>query len=293
MAFEQSMSGNGARNRQSWYRRPWLVLIAITCIAAAVFGIFLFADAYSTVSLQFQLRDAVSGSWVWGATVALQGYVNRGYYQIDYEFTHLKPGPAVLEVNASSYLSQKIPLTLSRGNNGIAAPIGLVGYEIPNLKDFILFEQSRGASEFEVELRPRDIDGQAILNHPALDLMIVGVISAQMQGGELTRVPRESGSTRGEELYRGVLSVSWNSLPETLFRYRASVPLEEVAWSPAKYWVIDYVILAPDPRKIGKDELEDLVHRVLVARDPGPILDLYHGRVRSFLTTSWNVEAGG
>jgi hypothetical protein len=208
----------------------------------------------------------------------------------------LKPGTSVLEVKAPSYIPQTIAVKLSRGTNRLKAPVALVGYEIPKLKDFILFEDWSTAGELGIEIRPRSTDGQAVVNHPALDIRIIGRISAQMRNRAYAQAPTESGSARGEELYWGLLSWKWDPLPETVFRYHASVPLSRVAWSPAPYWVIDYVILLPDPRRITAQELDEVSHEVLAVKDPmkiPEILNPYKDRVRTFLTTTWNVKVGG
>ena len=286
----------GGHRSKPWFLRPWFLLAGAVVFVCVAVGFYLALTAYSTASLEFQLRDAVSGAWVWDSTVAIQGRVNRGYYQISYTFTNLKPGAAVLDVSAPSYVTQSIAVTLSRGANRLREPIRLVGYEIPGLQEFLLFESSSAPDTLGLQLRPRGKDGQAIANHPALDLKVAARISAQMRGHGYAQTDDESGSTRGAQLYWGPLSWVWDPLPETLFRYHASVPYRDVASSPAPYWVVDCVLLVPDPRRITTEELDAVFEKVLAARDPNQVSEVlapYAGRVRPFVTTTWGVKAGG
>lgn len=51
--------------------------------------------------LEVQVRDAVSGRWVWDLAMRIQGRESYGYYQSDaglltFRFTRLTPGPATL-----------------------------------------------------------------------------------------------------------------------------------------------------------------------------------------------------
>ena len=186
--------------RRTWFRRPLVWLAAAVALAGIAAGAAAIVSACSEVSFQFQHRDAVSGAWVYDCTDSLQGRVNHGYYQTVFTFRGLKPGASTLEVSAPSYLPQSIPIALARGVNRLRVPLSLVGYEIPRLEQLILFERSSASDRLEVEVRPRGEDGNAVLNHPALDLRIAGRVQAQVRGGLYARSPDEPGSTLGEEL---------------------------------------------------------------------------------------------
>ena len=93
---------------------------------------------------------------------------------------------------------------------------------------------------------------------------------------------------------RGQVSWAWDPAPETQFRYSVRIPVARVREDPSPYRVIDYLIVEPDPRKITRAELSELMARVYAIGDPAraaAALDAEKDRLRYFTDTSWNVKA--
>lgn len=280
-------------------RRTRIAIIVIAALVVACAGtvlavLWLRADT----TLEFQVRDAVSGKWVWDAAMKLQGRTIVGYYQSDaapltYRFTRLTPGKATLEITADSYQSVSLPVALKRGVNRLAKPIDMIGLGIPDLQRFYLFE-SWDAGDIAAELRPVSSAGSAVLNHPCIDLWIGCRVSVQMKDGVPAREESEKGAARGEELFRGRIRWSWDPAPETQFRYTARIPGGQIKAEPSDYRVIDYLIVAPDPLAIGRAELEQLMSQVYAMNDPIAVaaaLDKEKGRLAYFIDTTWNMKA--
>jgi hypothetical protein len=106
----------------------------------------------------------------------------------------------------------------------------------------------------------------------------------------------EEGSERGEELFKGVLEWEWDPLPETSFRYSSVIPGSRIAANSDPYWVIDYLIVVPDPRKISREEL-DLIMEKAWELPPETISDYLEpysaeGKLTPYVFTSWNVQGG-
>ena len=277
--------------------RITFVLIAalvVVCAGAVLAALWLRTDT----TLEFKIRDSVSGKWVWDAAMKLQGRTIVGYYQSDaapltYRFTRLTPGKAMLEIAADSYGPVSLPLTLKRGANRLQKPIDMVGLGIPDLTKFYIFE-SREAGDIVAEIRPVNSTGTAVLNHPCMDLWIGCRISVQMRNGVPAREEAETGSSRGSELFRGRIPWKWDPAPETQFRYSARIPGAQIKDDPSAYRVIDYLIVVPNPLAISSAELEKLLARVYAMNDPAAVaaaLDAESNRLRYFIDTSWNVKA--
>ena len=275
---------------------PVLVIVALAAVAV---GVYLVMNPVET-TLEFQVRDAVSRAWVWDASFRLQGRVIRAYYQSDrgpipYRFTRLKTGQAELVIGAPSYVPVTVPVTLKRGENRLEEPIELVGYEIPELSRFIVFEDREG-NDVVQEIRPVSKDGPAVLNHPCMDLWIGARVTVQMKDGLPVQEETEEGSVRGEELYKGVLAWEFDPLPETTFRYSSRIPGGGIEPNRDPYWVIDYLIVVPDPREIARDELEAIMEKAWALPPEGieEYLKPYaeQGVLTPYVFTSWNVEGG-
>jgi hypothetical protein len=280
-------------------RRILIPVFVILALAAVAVGVYLVMNPVQT-TLQFEVRDSVSKAWVWDATLQLQGRVIRAYYQSDrgptpFVFTGLKPGTAELEISAPAYVSVTIPITLKRGENRLPEPIDLVGYEIPGLSRFIVFEERDGADLVQ-EIRPVSKDGPAVLNHPCLDLWIGARITVQIKNGLPVQQETEEGSERGEELFKGILKWQFDPTPETTFRYSSRIPGADIRPNQDPYWVIDYLIVTPDPRKIKRDELEAIMDKAwslppaAIAGYLKPYED--QGVLTPYIFTSWNVQGG-
>ena len=281
-------------------RRVLIAVLAGAAVLAVAAAGYLAANRPDT-TYEFVVRDAVSKNWVWDATFRLQGRVIRSHFQSDrgprpQRFTRLEPGAATLEVSAPSYVARTVAVTLRRGANRRAEPIELLGYEIPDLAEWVIFEE-RAGNDLVQELRPVSSAGPAVVNHPALDLWLGARISVQVIDGVPVREETAAGASRGRELYRGRLRWQWDAAPETTFRYRASIPGSEIEANADPYWVIDYLIVVPDPTAADSRE---------IARIMEPIWDLppaalaahlapheQAGILTAYRFTSWNVAGTG
>ena len=259
-----------------------IVISAVGAVAAPV--ALLFAVPFET-TLEFRIRDRVSGGAVWNATVTLQDRFLRTYYAGGGEslvFTRLDPGQATLEVSAPDYQSMSVPVTLRRGRNRIDEPIDMIGMRIPDLSHFILSEDFSGSTRYAA-IWPISNRGPAVVNHPALDLWIGARISTQL-----------SGATRGETLFAGEIEWSWDHSPEALSRYRARIPLEEIEEREAVTFVIDYLVIVPDPLAIERDEVAAIVTAAWTELDAPaalePYLAQYVDRFDFYVHTSWNLS---
>ena len=281
-------------------RRVLIPVLATVVVLAVAVGVYVAANPPDT-TYEFQVRDAVSGNWVWDATFRLQGRVIRSHFQSDRGprpqlFTGLEPGEATLEISAPSYVAQTVAVTLKRGANRLAEPIELVGHELPDLNGWVVFEQREG-NDLVQELRPVSSAGPAVVNHPALDLWIGARISVQMIDGAPAREETEAGATRGAGLYRGKLQWRWDAVPETVFRYSASIPGAEIETNADPYWVIDYLIVVPDPTAAESGEIDRVMEQIwdLPPEAIAGHLEPYEnaGTLTAYRFTSWNVKGLG
>lgn len=270
---------------------------AVLVTAAGVWGAS--ALAANQTTLTFQIRDAVSKQWVWDASVTLQGREIRAYYQSDaglksYTFTGLQPGTWTLQAAAPHYESKRMEIELQRGANELPDPLELSGYEIPNLARFIVFERFEGGDIIS-ELRPISAAGRAVENHPALDIWVGARVSVQTKEGMPVQESTSSGAERGRELFRGEIEWSWHGEPERVYRYTARIPGPEIASSGAPYWVIDYLILVPDPRKITAGELSGIASAAWRLKSDEMLSSIRAQageRFDYYFATSWNVAGG-
>lgn len=233
------------------YRFPALLLGLVLVVSIAAGVAFLPGLQRETV-LELQVRDAVSGAWVWDFEAKVQDRVINGFFQSDrglktYRFTGLEPGPSVLTISAPSYRSVDIPLELGRGVNAFDSPISMAGYEIPDLFTFLAFERAH-ATGWEISLRPVTEENRAVLLHPALDIW-AGVRVTSWNSG---LAPTVENLDARPVLYEGPLQWRWDSAPETQFRYLLDLPFSHLSRPDAASVSIEYLILVPDPRSGGE-----------------------------------------
>ncbi len=276
--------------------RAVLVALAVL-IGIAALAVFLRFARFDT-TLEFSFRDSVSRQWVWDSTARLQDRVLFAFFQSDagpvpFLFTRLKPGSWTLGISAPGYLPVSVPVKLHRGANRLSRPIDMVGYEIPGLQRFYVFESLDGG-DLVSQLRPVGADGHAVENHPCLPLWVAARVSVQLRGGRPALEAAEGGTTRGAALFSGRVDWKWDPAPETSFRYSVRIPGARMTPDPSLYRVVDYLIVVPDPRVIGAEELD----RLMAAAPALPDFDAiaaYLGRegkgIRWFFDTSWNVKA--
>ncbi|RKX82420.1 MAG: hypothetical protein DRP58_10345 [Spirochaetes bacterium] len=251
----------------------------------------------SETYLTFTFQDAVSKGWIWNAEITLQNRTLNTFYQSDsglqkYTFTNLEPGNWTIKVSAPYYKSAIIPVLIKKGRNNLPQPIELTGLEIPNLSYFVPFEQIEGR-DINIEFRPVGKDGQAVLNHPCMDLWISARITIQMKNDLTAQESSTSGSYRGQEIYSGALEWVWDPLPETLFRYSAVISGDTILESNAPLHIIDYLIVIPKQNSISREEIGEIVEQIWREKTPDKlkmILDKDNDRFTYFVYTSWNVE---
>jgi hypothetical protein len=280
-------------------KRIFVPLIVVAVIAVVAIVVYLVMNPVVT-TLEFQARDAVSKNWVYDATFRLQDREIRSFFQSDrgpqvQRFTNLKAGEATLELSAPHYVPISYKLVLRKGKNRIESPFDLVGYEIPELKEFIIFEEKNG-NDIKCEIRPVSKAGPAVVNHPCLDLWIGARVSVQMKNGLPVQQETETGSVRGEELFRGRIDWQFDPYPETVFRYSALIPGARIKPSKAPFWVVDYLIVVPDPRQLSKDELNGIMEKAgaLSPEELQKYLQPYEKeqKLTTYVFTSWNVKGG-
>ena len=270
----------------------WLWIILFVILAVVAIGVYVKSLSFDN-TLKFSVKDAVSKEWVWNSKIQLEGRIIEGFFQKDFTFTHLKPGKAVLKIEAPSYTGKSINLTIKKGSNVINKPIYLQGYEIPGLDHFVIFT-SKVENGIKLEIRPVGKDKKAVINHPCLNIKLITRVSEQMKNGTFVLEPTDSGSERGKELFRGEIKWEWDSTPETIFRYSAVVPVSGIKKSSASYWVLDYLLIVPDSRKIENKELEGIVKKILSMhslKEMTNFLDGYKGKLKYFTDTTWNEKA--
>ena len=280
-------------------RRRLIAALAGAVVVAVSAAVYVAGNPADT-TYEFVVRDAVSGNWVWDASFRLQGRVIRSHLQSDrgprpQVFTRLQPGLATLEISAPFYQPLTIPVTLRRGANRLAEPVELVGLEIPDLAEWIIFEQWEG-NDIVQELRPVSSAGPAVTNHPAMDLWIGARISVQVKDGVPVREETAAGAARGAELYRGKLQWTWDAAPETTFRYGAAIPGTEIEASSAPYWVIDYLIVVPNPAADGAGDIDRIMEQTWDLPPEAIAAELEShekaGTLSAYQFTSWNVAGG-
>jgi hypothetical protein len=279
------------------WKKALVPLAVILVLAAVAVAVYLYMNPVQT-SLEFQVRDAVSKAWVYDASFRLEGRLIRSHFQSDQgaavqRFTHLKPGPATLEISAPAYQPVSRALPLKRGANRLEEPVDLVGLELPELKSFIMFEDLAG-SDVQVEIRPVSNAGPAVVNHPCLDLWIGARMTVQLKNGLPVQEETEEGSVRGEELFRGRLDWKFDSYPETVFRYSAVIPGAKIKPNKAPYRAVDYLVVLPHPLAIGKEELDSIMEKTWSLK-PEAVQEYLRpfqeqGKLRVEIFTSWNVK---
>lgn len=270
-----------------------IILAVAICLILIIAGIFISLLLQSNrTELEFQVKDSVSGGWVWDVEAVLQNKVINAFYQSDrglvtYTFTDLKPGKAELTIDAPYYQPQEIEVSLKRGKNRLEEPIALVGLEIPGLANFLAFERPL-TNGWEITIRPVSHEGKAILDHPALDIWVgvrVSTWSAELSQSfsELQGRP---------VVYNGPLSWLWDPFPETQFRYQGYLPYADLRGLPAQSYVMEYLVVVPEPLNITKEEFSTITSRIAVLPldQIESYLEAFQGKISIFTDISWDVR---
>ena len=275
-----------------------LISCGLSVLATNGIIVYFYRNPFTT-SLQLQVQDNVSKSWVWDSSIQLQGRIIRSFFQSDqgpvkYQFTNLKPGEDILEITAPSYKPILIPVTLKRGINELQAPVNLKGFQIPDLKEFIIFNNYEGLNIVQ-QIRPVSTNGRAILNHPAIDISILARISVQIKDGIPTTKVTDSKSGRGEILFLDQIYWKWDSTPETNFRYSSKIPGDQIIKDDNPFRVIDFLIIVPDFRFFSKQDTSKLLENCKNAINLLICTNLLNSHpsfgegFKYYSSTSWNV----
>ncbi len=280
-------------------KRALVIGGVLAVVATAVLATALVKLRNAPSTLEFMVLDAQSRGWVWDLTARLQDRYLRGYYQSDagptrFHLTRLSRGNGTLEITAPDYEPVRVPVRLSAGMNHLDSPVLMRGLQVPGLDHFLAFETLKG-TDIQAQLRPVRADGKAILNHPCLPLWIGCTISVEVKDGAPVREETEAGAARGAKLFSGPVAWRWDPAPETQFRYSALIPGSAITGDPAPFRVVDYLIVVPDPQKIGMEDLASLMASIWAlptteARNKA--LEQQTGRLKYYSDTSWNVKAG-
>ncbi|MBN2440333.1 MAG: hypothetical protein JXJ04_03280 [Spirochaetales bacterium] len=271
------------------------VVLTFTIIITLV---ILFSIPKGDTTLEFQVIDTVSKSWVWDFTATLDDRYIKGYYQsnkapIIFQFTGLTPGQETLEIEAPHYESVSLSVQLKNGKNKIELPIEMTGYEIPGLKDVYVYKEWRNGDLF-LNPRPIDAEGQGIETHPCIEMWFGLRISVQIKNGIIIQEPVEKGSQRGEELFRGQCEWEWDPDPDSFYHYFVKVPVNSIKKHNAPYRVYDYLVIFIDPRKITKEVLDSKIEKVFLISNETELklfLDSFGDKITYFISTSWNQPA--
>ena len=152
-------------------RSRMLAIVATALVVAAALVITLVVTLGRDTTLDVRIRDAVSGRWVWGAEMRIQGAETGRVLSIRFGAQGLplhSPPPRPRDTRGGGRPATgrgASPVPLRRGANSLPEPIDMVGLGIPDLGRFFVFEKLDGA-DIVAQLRPVSVNGGAIINHP-------------------------------------------------------------------------------------------------------------------------------
>ncbi|NCB01659.1 MAG: hypothetical protein EOM67_05775 [Spirochaetia bacterium] len=268
------------------------IWIAVVIVGIIGIGITLLLLIDSSSSLTFRVRDEVSKGWVWDMRATIDDRTLRGFFQsdqglIDYHFTHLKGGKQKLIISAPYYEEKIIEVDLKKGENVIEEPIDLIGIEIPDLYKFYAFEREEDDA-YLITFRPVTKENSAITLHPALNIWIGTKVRSW--NSEL----EESISVFDKQslLYKGSLEWTWDSYPETQFRYIASLPFSKIKEGKETSYAIEYLVVAPNLKKITSKEFESITTQLEMMDDEkiGPYIDSLGDKISYYSDISYDVR---
>lgn len=239
----------------------WLISCGVVLLVLIIFFIVFFTGRGLPTTLEMKVLDAVSKSWVYNTSIRCQNRVIRGFKSLSYTFKNIKTGRHVLSVSAPYYESKEIPVTIHHGKNTLQEPIELTGHIIPDLDSISIFEKKQNDDMF-IDIRLIGKDGHAIVDHPCLPIRILTRISAQLADGEYDLYQEGMSLDRGKLLFFGEAGWIWNTGLTATYRYSASIPIRNIAVTPAPYWIVDYLILFPNPLSITPEQMESIVQRI-------------------------------
>ena len=270
------------------YRR---IVVPAIVLGIAALIVSLSAVANSEAALRFAVRGAYCAEPVWNTSSVIQDRMARTYVETDILITGLNPGDSFLTVSAPDYGSVTIPVTLKRGENRLSEPIAMMPSEIPGLDRFVVVERET-AEGLQIDLRPIDRAGKAIVRHPCVFLRVLVQILIP-EAGASRAAQNSSEPAFAEEVYRGPADVEWNDEPGATFRYSARIPAREISPHSSAVVTVQYLILMPDMEHFATDEIERIVHDVTEMEGHVEIaryLDSYGDALRHFSIRNENVR---
>jgi hypothetical protein len=276
--------------RINFKNKKLIIVLSIAAIGVIAAAFILFAA--QETSLDFKVIDMNSRSWVYDLTAHFQDRVTKGFKTVSYRFSRVKPGTWELKLDAPSYESKTISVSLFPGRNALAKPVELEGYVIPDLADFSVFEKIKD-NNLILDVRLVRKDGEAVVNHPCINIIILARIQAQMVNGKPGSADSGESVERGDVLFYGKADWKWNASLTEVYRYAASISLASIKTGVSPFWIIDYLFIVPDPRLIKPNELEDLVSKTSeITTLPAleKLLAEYKGKLTWFYKSNANVE---
>ena len=275
-------------------KKKSIIIFSLFVIILAVIAFFIFFNKETT--LDFKVMDSVSKKWVWEATIKFQDKVIESYFQSDHEpaeliFTKLKSGNYELSVEAPYYESFSKTVNIKPGKNVLDEPILMKGLEIPSLDRVVVTEEWLNRDLF-IELRLENTSGNTIINHPCIDIKVAAIIYEQLKDGMYVMTKEQRGSERGKILYKDWIDWSWDSTPETTFRYKGLLPGGRIEKSQTNYYVIDYFIIVPKPDFVGSEEYDSVIEEISRVKNIDEVLNILNNeknKVKYFIDSSWGI----
>lgn len=181
--------------------RPHIYLVII--IAAGVLAVLILFG----VGLNYEgqlvgtVTDALSGDPINGVRIIVGERSIVRYLDKNFKISHLKPGIHQLKASAPGYETKTAEVNLKRGNNLI--DIRLMGKEIPDLGDIIVFADAIKSSGIQLEIRFVNQHGVGIKHFPRLPLTMEARLYEQLGTKENFR--------RGRLIYSGPVQLFWDS----------------------------------------------------------------------------------
>ncbi len=271
--------------------KGWGLLAGMTALGALALGAWFFSLQTARTGIVITVRDALSGAPVWNSTVRLERWEVKSFAARSLRLTPMLPGRHLLLAKAPGYLPASERVAVKLGRVTSAAPLSLVGYEIPGLRGFSIAAE-RDARGLLVRLAPIGDAGRLIREFPCVDLRIILRVFIQVENGTVATAPTGALPDRGAPLFDGMAGWRWDSSPGSVFRYRALVRSDRLSSLPAPFAVVEALVLVPDPRKIGDSELDRAASELQAIDDRSEISAIerrYDGRIKIYRAVEWNV----
>jgi hypothetical protein len=266
------------------------VLAAIVLMAA------IFAWSPRTGTVTVELHDAVSGSWIYDAEIALGDRFTRSFFSTEQQFSDLPFGTWEVVVSADGFppVSPRT-VELSRRDRDVTVAIEMRGNGIPDMQDLLVFERIENGT-LQAEIRPVDSGRRGIVRHPAMPIAIAAAVWVQTVDGRPARFPTSAGAERGRLLLRDSLTWSWRDDRDDGYRYIAESVWGEIGSADGPIAVVDYIVVVADAQNVTQQDVDGQLQRIVQAvslEDPDDVtldgVSSAGSGVRVFRDTSWNV----